>query len=57
MLIATGVIVSAAAGFFLLPRGSARKLDKSGYPLTADVYRKKAERCRRAAAAELVNPK
>jgi TolB-like protein/Flp pilus assembly protein TadD len=29
MLIATGVIVSAAAGFFLLPGGSARKIDKS----------------------------
>src|SRR6266853_1975056 len=29
MLIATGVVVSATAGFFLLPRASARKLDKS----------------------------
>jgi TolB-like protein/Flp pilus assembly protein TadD len=29
MLIATGVIVSAAAGFFVLPRASARKIDKS----------------------------
>src|ERR1700682_494682 len=29
MLVATGVIVSAAAGFFLLPRASARKIDKS----------------------------
>jgi len=29
MLIAIGVIISAAAGFFLLPRASARKLDKS----------------------------
>ena len=29
MLIATGVIVSAAAGFFVLPRVSARKIDKS----------------------------
>jgi len=29
MLIATGVIVSGAAGFFLLPRASARKIDKS----------------------------
>jgi TolB-like protein/Flp pilus assembly protein TadD len=29
MLIATGVIISAAAGFFLLPRVSARKIDKS----------------------------
>src|SRR5881398_2868766 len=29
LLVATGVIVSAAAGFFLLPRASARKLDKS----------------------------
>src|SRR5437764_2342723 len=29
MLIAIGVIVSAAAGFFLLPRASARKIDKS----------------------------
>ena len=28
-LIAVGVIVSAAAGFFLLPRASARKVDKS----------------------------
>src|SRR5205809_3178187 len=29
VLIATGVIVSVAAGFFLLPRASARKIDKS----------------------------
>lgn len=29
LLIAVGIIVSAAAGFFLLPRASARKLDKS----------------------------
>src|SRR5436190_2088300 len=29
MLIATGVIISAGAGFFLLPRASARKIDKS----------------------------
>jgi TolB-like protein/Tfp pilus assembly protein PilF len=29
MLIATGVAISAAAGFFLLPRVSARKIDKS----------------------------
>ena len=29
LLIATGVIVSAAAGFFLLPRASARRIDKS----------------------------
>jgi TolB-like protein len=29
ILVATGVIVSAAAGFFLLPRASARKIDKS----------------------------
>src|SRR5216110_3007349 len=29
LLIATGVIVSALAGFFLLPRASARKIDKS----------------------------
>jgi TolB-like protein/Flp pilus assembly protein TadD len=29
MLIATGVVVSAAAGFFLLPRVAARKIDKS----------------------------
>src|SRR5947207_10818970 len=29
LLIATGVIVSAAEGFFLLPRASARKIDKS----------------------------
>src|SRR5467141_4520098 len=29
LLIATGIIISAAAGFFLLPRASARKLDKS----------------------------
>jgi TolB-like protein/Tfp pilus assembly protein PilF len=28
-LVAAGVIVSAAAGFFLLPRASARKIDKS----------------------------
>src|SRR5207244_6113249 len=28
MLIATGVIVSAVAGFFLLPHASARKIDK-----------------------------
>jgi TolB-like protein/Tfp pilus assembly protein PilF len=29
MLVATGVIISAAAGFFLLPRLSAHKVDKS----------------------------
>src|SRR2546425_6583342 len=29
MLVATGVIISVAAGFFLLPRASARKIDKS----------------------------
>jgi TolB-like protein/Tfp pilus assembly protein PilF len=29
MLVATGVVVSAIAGFFLLPRASARKIDKS----------------------------
>jgi TolB-like protein/Flp pilus assembly protein TadD len=29
MLVATGVAISAAAGFFLLPRVSARKVDKS----------------------------
>src|SRR3989441_7119368 len=29
MLVATGVIVSVAAGFFLLPRAAARKIDKS----------------------------
>src|SRR5881296_2289106 len=29
MLIATGIIISAGAGFFLLPRASARKIDKS----------------------------
>lgn len=28
-LVVTGIIVSAAAGFFLLPRASARKIDKS----------------------------
>src|SRR5438309_1522850 len=28
-LVAIGIIVSAAAGFFLLPRASARKIDKS----------------------------
>ncbi len=29
MLVATGVVISAAAGFFLLPRASAYKIDKS----------------------------
>src|SRR5216117_3131554 len=29
MLIASGVVISTAAGFFLLPRASARKIDKS----------------------------
>ncbi len=29
ILVATGVIISAAAGFFLLPRVSAHKIDKS----------------------------
>jgi TolB-like protein/Tfp pilus assembly protein PilF len=29
MLVATGVIISAAAGFFLLPRAAAHKIDKS----------------------------
>ncbi|MEY2493607.1 MAG: hypothetical protein QOJ45_99 [Verrucomicrobiota bacterium] len=28
-LVAAGIVISAAAGFFLLPRASARKLDKS----------------------------
>src|SRR5205823_6438516 len=28
MLVATGIIISAAAGFFLLPRAAARKIDK-----------------------------
>src|SRR5437764_2789769 len=29
MLVATGIIISAAAGFFVLPRAAARKIDKS----------------------------
>src|SRR5207302_5298901 len=29
MLVGTGIIISAAAGFFLLPRAAARKIDKS----------------------------
>src|SRR5438270_10901018 len=29
MLLATGIVISAAAGFFLLPRAAARKIDKS----------------------------
>jgi TolB-like protein/Flp pilus assembly protein TadD len=29
MLVVTGVVISACAGFFLLPRASARKIDKS----------------------------
>ncbi|HXP35191.1 MAG TPA: hypothetical protein VN827_06570, partial [Chthoniobacterales bacterium] len=29
MLVATGIVISAAAGFFLLPRAAARKIDKS----------------------------
>jgi TolB-like protein/cytochrome c-type biogenesis protein CcmH/NrfG len=29
MLVATGIIISAAAGFFLLPRAAAHKIDKS----------------------------
>jgi TolB-like protein/Tfp pilus assembly protein PilF len=29
MLVATGVVISAAAGFFLLPRAAAHKVDKS----------------------------
>jgi TolB-like protein len=29
MLVATGVLISAAAGFFILPRAVARKIDKS----------------------------
>jgi TolB-like protein len=29
MLVAAGVVISAVAGFFLLPRASARKIDKS----------------------------
>src|SRR5437763_899725 len=29
MLVATGIIISAAAGFFLLPRAAARQVDKS----------------------------
>ena len=35
----------------------AKKFDMAGYPLSADECRKKAALCRRAAAAELVNPK
>jgi hypothetical protein len=29
MLLATGIVISAAAGFFLLPHAAARKIDKS----------------------------
>src|SRR6266851_2293378 len=29
MLVATGIVISAAAGFFLLPRAAAHKIDKS----------------------------
>src|SRR5215468_10732307 len=29
MLVATGIIISASAGFFLLPRAAAHKIDKS----------------------------
>src|SRR5215475_6898704 len=29
ILIAVGIVISAGAGFFLLPRASARKIDKS----------------------------
>src|ERR1700737_1305632 len=29
MLLATGIVISAATGFFLLPRAAARKIDKS----------------------------
>src|SRR5439155_13260800 len=29
LLVAAGVIISTASGFFLLPRASARKIDKS----------------------------
>ena len=29
MLVVTGIVISAAAGFFLLPRAAARKIDKS----------------------------
>ena len=35
----------------------AKKFDMAGYPLSAEGCRKKAALCRRAAAAELVNPK
>src|SRR5205807_7195318 len=38
MLIAVGVIISAAAGFFLLPRVSARKIDKSIAVLPFENY-------------------
>src|SRR5213082_1936629 len=38
MLVATGVIVSAAAGFFLLPRASAHRIDKSIAVLPFENY-------------------
>jgi TolB-like protein/Tfp pilus assembly protein PilF len=38
MLIATGVIISAVAGFFVLPRASARKIDKSIAVLPFDNF-------------------
>jgi TolB-like protein/Tfp pilus assembly protein PilF len=38
MLVTTGVIISAAAGFFLLPRVSAHKIDKSIAVLPFDYF-------------------
>ena len=35
----------------------AKRFEEAGYPLSAKGCREKAQLCRRAAAAELVNPK
>lgn len=43
MLVATGVVISAAAGFFLLPRVSARKIDKSIAVLPFENFSKEQE--------------
>ena len=44
-LIAIGVVVSAAAGFFLLPRASARKIDKSIAVLPFESLSRDQEKC------------
>jgi hypothetical protein len=54
-------LVSSRHNYFIQAKqfeAEASELEKDGkYPLTARVFRRKAEICRRAAEAELRNPK